>query len=261
MKKSLVLLYITCAIGTSYAQVIVTSPLTEFVSAYPGNSAVITVEVYNSGKETRTIVLGPSDYSTDCEKGYIYEPPGTLEGSCAEWLSIERREFILDPGDREKINVRIYVPEGYNSPSAHACLFVSNEPVADTTRGELKYSFGVRTRYAINILYTNLAFGKSLTALKANQILIDSTTGSPSIIIRMLNEGNNSDKFTTTAEIVNEAGEVVYNYTTPEKNIQPGQCRNIRLQNCTIPKGNYQLILVSKTKSDKMFGLTQALVL
>jgi len=232
------------------AQIIVQSGLTHRFEFAPGGSEWIPVSIKNVGNETMNCHFVISDVASKCDSGYQYLEAGTLKESCATWLSLEREQISLLPGEEALIKVLIESPEQFTGASARACVLVNSVPEEDTLRG-----IKVRVRYAINFLYRNpiipgvMAFHAQRLEFQKNQ---------PFWALRFQNTGDVDRIVRSYAKLIDNTGQVVYSEPSIKAHgFIPNQCRNLQFPTPKIPAGNYQMVVVSETDLGERFGVTK----
>ena len=249
------LVLIAVCIGlVAKSQVAVTTGLSENISGLPGDVTYINVGVKNTSLKPRKVLLNLVDYYTTCDSGYIYKPAGTLDNSVSNWITMDIKEIVLDPGEKAIVVLKIDIPQDFLKPHATANLMVSNEAVKKPST-EDQISFGVSLQYAVNLIYTRMNLEEGFSDLIAENIEID-TVGSI-LKFKYLNSGIKTTSFTVQAEIITNGGEVILSEMTKSTQIQPNQCRDLTIPiTQSMESGVYQVILVAKSSQGETFGVT-----
>lgn len=244
-------LILTCLAGWALnAQIIVQSGLTHRLEVAPGGSESVPVSIKNVGACAMDCHLEISDVQSTCDSGYQYLSAGTTAESCADWLQLEQDYFSLEPGEEKLVKVKIDCPASVQKAGARACVLVNSKPTVDSVQG-LK----VRVRYAINFLYRN-PFIPGEVALYAQRI--EMQQNQPFWGLRFQNMGDVDRIVHSYAKLINSEGKVVYSERCEKaRGFIPNQCRTLRFPKPDIPKGDYQMVVVSETDEGERFGVTQ----
>ena len=248
-----------CFIG-SYAQIVVTSGLTESFKGTPGEVVFVDVTFRNTTTESKKVKLSLMDYQNSCESGYVYEEPGSDPNSIVDWIDIESNEIILLGLEKATIRLKVEIPEDADQSNGHACLFILNEPVfTDIEEGVDIFNIGVSTRFAINLLYRNTRVGDQQADLIVQSINFDSDQKSLNTVY--INNGLMHDFFTCRIEVVDNSGNVIFRDKSSKFPIQPGQCRSINIPIDFEPSNEqYTVIFVAETlEGQNIFGMSHSM--
>lgn len=91
----------------------------------PGSSQTQQVFVRNKGNTEQSYVFNLADWLTD-ENGEVkYFEPGTINRSCAEWITVTPSVVTLQPNESARVNVTMLVPNDDMS-TKWAMLFVES---------------------------------------------------------------------------------------------------------------------------------------
>ena len=233
------------------AQIIVQSGLTHRLETLPGAAETVPISLKNVGAVAMDCQLEISDVRSSCDSGYQYLTAGSTEESCANWLRLEREQFVLQPGEEQLIKVQLKCPLSIRTAGARACVLVNSKPTVDSLDSGLK----VRVRYAINFLYRNPII-PGVVALHAQHLELSKDL--PFWALRFQNTGNVDRIVRSHAKLIDTAGKVVYSKSSEKaRGFVPNQCRTLRFPTPEIPDGTYQMIVVSETDQGERFGVTQ----
>ena len=258
MWKSLCTLFFIISVGL-HAQITVEISLTQNFSPFPGESAVIPIDLRNESNTVQRITFEIQDYLNDCERGYQYLPLSeTHDRSLKAFMTLENSELILAPKERRTFLVQVNIPSDYQGASAHACIYVRNTSLLDSIQKPGVIQFAVQIQYVLNFLYTHPA-KEAMADLVAREMRID-TSGLGRISMIVFNQGEQATDFTSTLEILNLEGETVYRQPTKRISIQHEQCRELEFVDLGLHPGTYELFLLTETAKGDVFSATDQLI-
>jgi hypothetical protein len=237
-----------------HGQIIVQSGLTHRLATPPSGIEHVPISLKNVGNTAMRCSLEKRDVVSTCDSGYQYLECGVTAQSCASWMTLEQEQFDLEPGEEKIIKVLFECPQDYPKAGAKASVLVHSAPVnMALERGALK----VRVRYAINFLYRN-PFVPGIVALHAEQIHMEREQ--PFWALTFQNTGNVDRVVRSHAKLLNADGEVVYSQPSESaRGLIPNQCRTLRFATPEVPKGTYQMVVISETDQGERFGITSTL--
>jgi hypothetical protein len=104
------------------------SPLRLEVSSYPG---VVNREIsVKNGDAYNEVIVTVYSKDWDLNEGGTiqYHDAGTLEGSCAKWITINPAEFILGPGETKEVRITFDIPQESAGGYWGVIFFEGNPP-------------------------------------------------------------------------------------------------------------------------------------
>src|SRR5690606_38329206 len=97
------------------------------VTADPGETVALSLQVQNIGEEAGTVRVYTADWRRLPEGDHLYLEPGTLAQSAAQWIHVAPSEFQLDPEARNTVRFTVTVPGGTSFTGTHwGMLFVES---------------------------------------------------------------------------------------------------------------------------------------
>jgi hypothetical protein len=131
-----------------------------FFSALPGDHETIDVLVTNPNADEIILQAFLKDWFRDTLGQKIYQEPGSMGTSCAEWVSVEPENIVVPAEGNAIVRVKMDVPEDYdlNEGVKNAMLFVRQ--IKDPSKGgenqrALKSSMEVVFQIGIHIYYSH----------------------------------------------------------------------------------------------------------
>lgn len=250
MKYLLVILTISRVL--CQGQIIIQSGLTHRIQVPPGSEETVSISLKNTSDEPMVCTLHLSDLISTCDSGYRYLPPGSIEESCAFWMTLEKSEIILPPNSEKVVKVLFQSDRNFLLASSRACVLVNSRPIEERFS---KSALNVKVRYAINFLYRN-PIVPGVVALHAQNI--EYHKENTYWTLKIQNQGNVDRIISSTAKILDGRGHVVYSARSlSPRGFIPNQCRSIRFPKPNIPPGKYHMVVLNETDEGEHFGVTK----
>ncbi len=198
-------------IATSLFGNFAVSPLSIEFHALPETDQTKTLYIENKGSEPVNLGIYPRDYLLQ-EEGLEKElPPGTIQQSCAKWVSLSEKGYIhLPPHSGKEVQVSIQVPKGAQG-FYWSKLFLEEEIPAPEEESTGKKIL-VRQRWEIRIFEkvpNTTALSAEISQLK---ILPPEESNPLSVEVSLLNSGNTLVNCLGEVAIEDQAGLLVTSY-------------------------------------------------
>lgn len=183
----------------------------------PGQSELVTFVVENNETMKRNISISNSDWREDVNGNITLLDTGSLDVSNADWVSVSPKNFTLEPGQREEIQVSVSVPATAGSGTTWSALLVDSVPADDTTEETSSAPLIVK------VLQT-VTSGTSKNMRLEN---IELLQGDPMRLgVKMANTGNEVLRdILCEIQIRNMNGDIVRNWVMDPITLMPGDAR------------------------------------
>ena len=191
----------------AYSQKISTSPSRLNFKVSPGGTqrAIITVTNNADQKHDFSVDFGDFDASRKGKSKWLEK--GVLPRSCAEWLSASPSLFSLEPGEAQRIELTMDVPQ--DSAAFIARWAVTYIRLAEETRGQQEGSDGLIVNLNQSYRFGVYVFQTPPSATYAKGELIDFKFENDELKLRLRNLGETFLKCNSYAELTNlQTGEV-----------------------------------------------------
>lgn len=139
MKKSVFILVLVCLIFTFFStdlsaiEVIRVDQAKIRLIVAAGSSKTGTINITNPTQYPKHIKAYLEDwyYTSNADGSKDFEPAGTTEYSCADWISFAPAEITIPPFAKKRIEYTVKVPQG-TSGGHYAILFLESSPTTDS---------------------------------------------------------------------------------------------------------------------------------
>jgi hypothetical protein len=136
---------------------IMIQPATMNFSLNSGQNQTQTIYIINRMDVKKQFTLYLNDWERDTVGGHRYYAPSTLDRSCARWISLEKLNVEVNPGEVIPINVRLHLPDSADAVKEMkwAMLFIETieEKKAPKVEG-VTTVIGNRMRVGVHIYQT-----------------------------------------------------------------------------------------------------------
>lgn len=187
----------------------VVSPMELHLQATPGGNESATVTVRNTGHRPLILKLYPSDSRFGPDGGEEEVPLGTLERSCAPWLTLDAEVLELAPGEARAVELRFGIPEESRG-SYWTKLYIEEMSQPEPMRREVarrRYQVFIKQRMGVRVF-------ADLPGTARNEALVEKVStrteerGS-SYAVRVANPGKTLLRCQGRVEIRDARGEAV----------------------------------------------------
>lgn len=207
---------------TSQARLAVT-PLSMKLQATPGETAISTLTLRNTGQEDATVNLQVVDWWRTPEGNLQFQPPATRERSCADWLIYSPSSLTIPPDEEREVTIELEVPESA-SGDHWAMLLVTEEP--KPAEEDQPVATQVTVNYAVKLLQQDPTTTKKEARISNIEEIGDKTSnqGTPlGLKITYKNTGPTHLQTTGRVEIRNQQGETAKTFEVDKFPTLPGE--------------------------------------
>ncbi|MCB2213421.1 hypothetical protein KQI52_15000 [bacterium] len=120
--STLVLFTLILAAGLAQASIVLSPPVQE-IPVYRGKQATFTITAINDGDETEAIQFLIKNMDIT-EEGRPFASDSTYDRGCAEWITLDPREAVVEPMQRVEITGTIDAPRG--ASGSYYAMFLVN---------------------------------------------------------------------------------------------------------------------------------------
>lgn len=117
MKRILILPFILMNVCHALAQgkSIAVIPATVSFNLEAGQTGTQKIKVTNNLSEKKTFRLSLMDWDRDTTGGHVKMKAGTYSHSCANWVTLNKTGFSLEPGQTEEVSIQLHIPDSANA--------------------------------------------------------------------------------------------------------------------------------------------------
>ncbi|RLE31130.1 hypothetical protein DRJ27_02275 [Candidatus Acetothermia bacterium] len=231
----IVAVLLLCLTGIAWADIAV-YPLSIEVPVPPGKEATVGFWVENVGSTAADVRITLHDWFRTPEGKLQVLPPGTLEGSCAAWITCSHTTIAIPPGEKVWVSIVISAPE--DAIGDRWALFLVTEYPPEERPGE-----GMGTRvlvaYAVKLLRRDPDHASPAGEIRSVEVL---GVHPLKLRIHYVNTGNAHTKNSGTVEVRDIFGETVRSFSIDEFPTLPGEERVLVVEDPTgepLPEGVY----------------------
>jgi hypothetical protein len=240
-RQGFVLLLAFVVLALEAGASITVAPLSIKVPIAAGEMGTVVFLVRNVGKTTAEVHITLHDWRRTPEGKLQVLPPGTLEGSCAPWITYSPTALKLAPGEKAEVTVNIRVPEGVFGDRWALFLVAEYPPESEgeTAPAEATGRTRVMVAYAVKLLRQDPEHASPAGEIRSVELL---NTNPLRLRIVYTNTGNTHTVNRGTVEVRDIFGETVRSFPIGEFPTLPGEERIIVVEDPTeepLPEGIY----------------------
>lgn len=250
--RGLIICTLICALTTALPAparaTFVVSPMELHLQASPGGGESASVTVRNTGHRPLLLKLYPSDSRFDTDGSEEEVPLGSLERSCAPWLTFDAAVLELAPGEARLVELRFAVPAGARG-SYWTKLYIEEMSQPEPFRREIarrKYQVFIKQRMGVR-LFADLPGTATREAL-VEKVETQAEERGRSYAVRVRNPGKTLLRCQGRVEIRDTRGEVVEAIklgSNGEFLVFPGAARDLSASGeSRLPPGTYTALAV-----------------
>lgn len=216
-------------------------------SALPGvlhlgaedDADIAVVQVRNEGERPLQLRMYLSDYDQAEDGAYVFQAPGAVSGSCAGRISFFPDNALLEPGERQEIQVRIEA----GGDACWSLLFIESAPEGS---GQVR----IANRIGVRVLNApaSLTRDGGLAAVTAAQ------TDSLEVELLFSNTGAAPVELRGTIEIRDLAGSIVASIAVGPLGVLPAHARRFSAVLPSLPPGDYLAVPILDFGADWLAG-------
>lgn len=217
------------------------------LAAAPGTTSVATVTVLTTGDAEQAVEAAASDWVLDPSGDIAFLPPGTLEHSAADWLTLEADAFALPAGGSRELRLEVAVPPDAEG-THHAMVFFTVVPPPGDAQG-----VGVTTTTRVGLtVYVTVVGTERAGAELVDLFRPDDAT----LAAVVVNTGNTVMRLGGAVELRDEAGAVVHRLDVPDVPVLRESERELRFDlPDDLPSGFYvALALIQDDRGGLLAG-------
>jgi len=205
----------------------------------PGKTYTLSFQVRNDAQVSQTITVYLGDWDRSPTGEHRYYPPGTLERSLCEWLTVVPTRIVLAPGETGQITATLTVPSPEERELAGTywgMIFVQGEPRPMEVEGTVVMAverFGVK-------VYATVA-GTARTAGVVRKVEAQATSDGVLVKIEYQNTGNVHQEVGGTVRVIDRKGDIVQEKEVEPAPVLPGAERIFEVTLPALPPGIYQV--------------------
>ncbi|MDD2751616.1 MAG: hypothetical protein PHN59_00595 [Candidatus Omnitrophica bacterium] len=219
------------------------------LSVVPGKQAYGEINLENPNKEARAMRLYLSDWrylsAADGTKEFV--PAGTLENSCAPWITFSPAEFVLPPFSKQRVSFSVKVPPEA-SGGYYAALFFETQ-LGKVGKTEVEREANIDLKIRIATLFYVEAEGMVDRGFKFGDFSVKKE-GASSLLMKLdfKNTGNVDITCGGSFYLMSKAGQVVARGEFNDLYTFAGSSGLLQAKwDEPIPQGNYDLVCTLDT--------------
>ena len=206
-RMAVFLLLMTLVFFDAYSQKISTSPTRLNFKVSPGGSQRAIITVTNNADKRHDFNVDFGDFDASREGKSKFLEKGVLPRSCADWLSASPSVFSLEPGEAQRVELTMDVPQ--DSAALIARWAVAYVQLAEERRGQQEGDDGLIINLNQSYRFGVYVFQTPPNATYAKGELIDFKFDNDQLKLRLRNLGETFLKCNSYAELTNlQTGEV-----------------------------------------------------
>jgi hypothetical protein len=250
---------------SSYAYVVVTSPLTLDHIVQPGAKAEGFIEIMNPMETTEEIKVYQADYLFFADGRNLYGEPGQLPRSNARWITWSPQQTSIPPGETLRIRYTVQVPDDTALRGSYwSMLMVEPVPRASpessqTDPAKPGIGFVERIRYAIQIA-THIGVTGARTLTFA-QVRLAQESDRHVLSVDVQNLGERMLDVNLWADLYDPAGKFVGKFTGGRQRTYPGTSVKFSVDLFGLENVTYSSLIVADCGGEDVFGANVSLVL
>lgn len=154
MKRSLAFLVSTLALffilNPLPSQALTLIPPSFELQVDPGQSTELEVKLFNETQKAAQLYTEVANFTASGETGqpaFDFDNPSDLKS----WFEVETGPFMLNPGERKEINIKINVPQDAEAGGHYAALFFSTKPPELKETGKIAIGTKIGTLFLLKV--------------------------------------------------------------------------------------------------------------
>lgn len=173
----------------------------------------------------------------------LYLPPGSHQGSLADWLAVSSLNFSLEPGETREVVYTVEVPPGTPEGTYWSILFFESQAPG---AGEATAGIGIQTRVRVgHVIYVNVGQVTRSGEIEGFRYQPADVEPTSSIRVMFRNTGNALLRAEGRVELRNLDGELIHSLEVPSTPAFPGYASEIKaLLPAELETGEYLVLAV-----------------
>jgi hypothetical protein len=241
--------------------------LTYEYTATPGEEYSGEIVLQNLSDKPEEVKLYQTDYFFYADQRVLYGDPGKLPRSNASWITYTPKRLVVPPGETAKVFYTIQVPVRRDLNGTYWSVFMvegipEESPESESAGDPSDIGMGIQQafRYAIQMVTHIKDTGtKKIKFIGTRLLKIDKKQQVLELDVE--NAGELMVRATLWAELYNLEGEYVGKFEGGILRIYPGASVRFKVDLTSVPKSNYQALVVVDCGGESVFGANINLVL
>jgi len=212
------------------------------VTADPGETVALSLQVQNVDDEPGTVEVYTSDWRRLPEGEHLYMESGGLPQSASPWIQVAPAEFMLDPEERTTLRFTVTVPQNIDMAGTHWGMIFIESRGRPATAGS---SVSVVQRIGVKVYVTPRSGTTSRDGLVERvDARWEPESGNVAVAALFKNTGNVPVEPTGFVRLIDGAGQVVAEGEFSPFPVLPGDANLFRLTLPveSLPSGRYAVI-------------------
>ncbi len=250
--KSLLTFLITSLLLTFHASaaVVVQNGLTHIHDLQVNSTLEGTIILKNTGSKEERITVYFNDLSVNCDGQISYLEPGTSEHSLFPFLSVNNKDYTMQPGEEYELIYQIKM-DNFNQEvgSLWSLIMIEmSDPISKTSTAQ-GLEIGSKVRYAIQLI-GNVGQKNSEGMTYENVSLSKDQDGFNILELSITNAGKFLVLPKTELQIFDLNGQKIKDLKITTKKVYPNNCQRFILPLTDLPSGDYKAVLVSEYQDE-----------
>jgi hypothetical protein len=235
-------LLLVCAprIGVAQSMVLDVSPLRFHLQVKPGAEYTNAISVTNTGPDPVRLRSYLSDWKLDEWGTPVFYNVGSVEWTSAPWVDLAPLDFLLEPGETEKVRFTVNVPDDMPGAGYHSALMLENVPL---DRAQLRMSRVFVVGRVACMLYVTV--GNPPRSMKITSMIAGTHESGPYMDLVVENTGKDFIRLAGDARLVFNGGDEGDLVELPDVPVLPGGTRRLVLDLPGVPHSQGTLARVT----------------
>jgi len=240
------------------AGVVIVGSLTREREATAGESYQGVIFIRNPLEEPSEVKIYQTDYLFFSDGKSIYDEPGKIKRSNANWISFSPHRLVIPPQDKSAVEYAVKVPDDETLVGTYWSMLMVEEiekssPEASTAEKD-RVELGIRQvmRYGIQML-THIGDTGTRKIKFLDKKLI-SQDGKTILQMDIENIGERWLTPTVWAELYNDQGTELGRFEGGKRRIYPSCSVRYKVDLTDVPEGKYKALVVADNGDEYVFG-------
>jgi hypothetical protein len=243
-------------------QIAVIGSLAHDDTVAPGERYSGTIEIHNNGSESRQAKVFQTDYSFDHEGKNLFEAPGSVERSNANWITFSPSFITVPPGETVPVEYEVVVPERTADTLAGSywsVLMIEDVPpgapesTVNTNRDEIRVGIREVFRYAVQ-LATHIRTDEELNIEFIGVGLEEESGQQRTLRVAVANSGNAFVQPSVWIEVFDATGAKRGKIEGQKSRLYPNTSDRHSFDLSQFEEGEYEVLVVVDAGNDNVFG-------
>ncbi|MGO4819844.1 MULTISPECIES: hypothetical protein [unclassified Flavobacterium] len=248
MKKYILIVALFIFSNLSYSSVVVINGLTHIYSGNSGDQMRGEIILLNTSNEEQRVSFDLKDAIFSCTGSRIFTNEQTHHQSSLEWFDGSLMDKILDPKEKYVYRFAITIPKDKALKGSYwTSLMIDVEKPIKKDKLSKNIGLDTKVRYAIGLL-TNV---NSLdeVSLDFQKMDVDKSGNNKKLKVKLTNQNLFIEGVKLSLEIYDSNGKNILETATARNMVFPGFCKDYSFDISSLPKGNYECLLVADSRN------------